>query len=58
MGSAALWSHSSVSLGQGSLPFIKEAVKSAPYQPASANAAVINSGCLLSLTEDYPEAYG
>lgn len=38
--------------------FIKQAVKSASYQPALANAAVINSACLLSLTEDYPEACG
>lgn len=38
--------------------FIRQAVKSASYQPAPANAAVINSTCLLSLTEDYPEAYG
>lgn len=38
--------------------FIKQAVKSASYQPAPANAAVINLACLLSLTEDYPEAYG
>lgn len=42
---------------KASLSFIKEAVKSAPYQPTPANAAVINSGCLLSLTEDYL-AYG
>lgn len=38
--------------------FIKQAIKSASYQPAPANAAVINLACLLSLTEDYPEAYG
>ena len=38
--------------------FIEQAIKSASYQPAPANAAVINSACLLSLTEDYPEAYG
>lgn len=37
--------------------FIKQAVKSASYQPAPANVAVINSACLLSLTEDYPEVY-
>lgn len=38
--------------------FIKQAVKSASYQLALANVAVINSACLLSLTEDYPEVYG
>lgn len=39
---------------KASLYFIKEAVKSAPYQPTPANTAVINEcGCLLSLTEDY-----
>lgn len=56
--SVALWSRFPFSVGQGSLPFIWEVVKSVPYQSAPANTAVINSGCLLSLTEDYPKAYG
>lgn len=34
--------------------FIKQAVKSASYRT---NTTVINSACLLSLTEDYPGAY-
>lgn len=38
--------------------FIKQAVKSASYQQTPVNAAVINSACLLSPTEDYPDAYG
>lgn len=35
---------------------LSEAIKSAPHQPGPASAGVINSGCLLSLSEDYPEA--
>lgn len=59
LGLVALWSLFPVSLGQGSLSFfIKLIVKSASYQLAPAYAAVINLACLLSLTEDYPAAYG